>query len=383
MELLRNFQGITAKITQITLYQYTVSATKKFSFGTWTSRQHIFLRIDAGGASGFGENILAVNRPEASPEPWALHLKALKGCTVWEALCLLRKQIGSWEDRLTEMTEAALVDLAGRLTGRSALELLGLAGRRPVWGAYVILSDDPAFAAEKARWAREHGRARFIKVKLFGESRLDCAVIRAVRKLCPQEETFLMGDVNCGYRPEGAQRPLDEIAAALGLLHHAGLDACEDPAFLSREEWVQLQRLSGSLALIPDYPMRPAGQSIRWIARDMGRYYNIHPGCTASILDAVELAGRIRQLGAGLMIGDDSLVGPGCSIWQQLACGLGADWVEAVEKDGESDFYLRAVRSLPTDSRQNPITVQAQVPGFGLDLDCAALEQAAHRIVPV
>ena len=56
----------------------------------------------------------------------------------------------------------------------------------------------------------------------------------------------------------------------------------------------------------------------------MGRIYNIHPDSAGSIVDAVVLAGRIRELGAGLMIGDDSLVGPSASIWQQLACGLGA-----------------------------------------------------------
>ena len=33
------------------------------------------------------------------------------------------------------------------------------------------------------------------------------------------------------------------------------------------------------------------------------------------------------------MIGDANLIGPGCAAWQQRAIGMGADLVEAVEKD--------------------------------------------------
>ena len=53
----------------------------------------------------------------------------------------------------------------------------------------------------------------------------------------------------------------------------------------------------------------------------MGRIYNIHPDSAGSIIDAVALAGRIRELGGGAMVGDDSLVGPSATIWQQLAVG--------------------------------------------------------------
>lgn len=380
MDPLKEFRGIDAPITRIALYKYDIFATKKFSFGTWTSRQHVFFCIEAGGQTGWAENILAVNRPDAVPDEWAACLAELKGRSVTDALAFLREKICLWEDRLTEAAEAALVDLAGKLTGRSARQLLGLGGSGPVWGAYVILSDDAAFVREKARWALEHRRSRYIKVKLFGKPELDREVIRAVREICPRPDTFLLGDVNCGYRNEGEERPVEEIAASLRALYDEGLDACEDPAFLAAEEWVQLQRAVGQLALIPDYPLRPACRSIHRIREEMGGYYNIHPGCTGSILDAAALAGRVRQLGAGLMIGDDSLVGPGCAIWQQLAAWLEADWVEATEKEGESDFYFRAVRSLPTDSRQNPIPVQPETAGFGLVLDESALREQAAAV---
>lgn len=84
-------------------------------------------------------------------------------------------------------------------------------------------------------------------------------------------------------------------------LREAGLDACEDPAFLEIPEWVELQKRVAPLQLIPDYPMRGSRDSIKRICRGMGGIYNIHPDSAGSIIDAVILAGRIRELGAGLM----------------------------------------------------------------------------------
>ena len=68
------------------------------------------------------------------------------------------------------------------------------------------------------------------------------------------------------------------------------------------------------------------------------------------------------------MVGDDSLVGPAASVWQQLAVGLEAAWVEATEKAEESDFYYKAVISIPTDSSHNPITPK-DCHGFGIYLN--------------
>ena len=112
----------------------------------------------------------------------------------------------------------------------------------------------------------------------------------------------------------------------------------------------------------------------------MGEIYNIHPDSAGSIADAVVLARRIKDLGAGLMIGDDSLVGPSATIWQQLAWGLGARWVEATEKRKESDFFYRCVKSLATDSSKNPIDIKLK-DGFGIDLDEEKLAGEADLMI--
>ena len=166
-------------------------------------------------------------------------------------------------------------------------------------------------------------------------------------------------------------------------LYEAGLDACEDPAFLDLKEWQELQSQVHPLSLIPDYPMRPSREAEKTIIEGMGDCYNIHPGSAASIFDAISLAGRIRQLGADLMIGDDSLVGPGCTIWQQLAIGLSAQWVEATEKEEDSDFYYECIHKIPTDSHTNPIEYHADCYGFGIYLDEDKLEETSDQVLRV
>lgn len=369
------------RITEARLYLYQVNATKKFSFGTWTSRQHVIVSIKAGGETGFGENIISVNHPDISLEEWSSWLRELVGLSVSSALIYLRDRLDCWQDRMTEMTEMCLIDLSGKLNKKNALDLLGISGTAPVYGVYVILSDDPDFVEQKVRYAISAKKTRFIKVKLFGNEELDCKIIRKVRNYLSRGETFLIGDVNCGYRPQGTEKALSDITASLRHLYEAGLDACEDPAYLERDEWVQLQSAVHPLSLIPDYPMRPSRKAKEMIVKGMGDIYNIHPGSSASIIDAVSLAKQIKRLGAKLMIGDDSLVGPGCTIWQQLAVGLSADWVEATEKELESDFYYSCVTSIPTDSRRNPISPDRKSFGFGIYLDENRLEKMADQVV--
>lgn len=381
-DILNRLYAVEGKIDSVRLYLKNIFAEKHFSFGTWTSRQHVIISISACGKAGFAESILSINTPDASLKPWQEQLGFLKGRNVGDALKRLRAQQGSWQEQLIEMTEMALIDLVGKLTGKSANFLLGLTQLYPVCGVHVILSDNLEEVEESARWAKENGKARFIKVKLFGKNQLDCNVIRTVRSICPPEETYLIGDVNCGYRTEKESVPLQEIVRNLNSLYSAGLNACEDPAFLQQEEWVRLQEECAPLEIIPDYPMRPSRRSIREICAGMGRIYNIHPDSAGSIVDAVVLAGRIRELGAGLMIGDDSLVGPSASIWQQLASGLGARWVEATEKRKESDFYYRCVNSLATDSGRNPIPITLR-DGFGINLDEERLAGEADRMAEI
>lgn len=369
-------------IHSVRFYLKNIYAVKRFSCATWTSRQHVIAAISSGNHVGYAECVLSVNQPETNLEPWKNTAAVFIGMTPGEAILKNRTYQGKWPEQIVEMIEMALVDLCGKIRGVPACQLLGLPEEHAVCGVHVILSDQLDEVAESTQWAKHCGKHSYIKVKLFGDTQLDCSIIRTVRKYCAPEETYLIGDVNCGYRPEGKNVPLEWISEQLSMLSAAGLDACEDPAFLEIPEWVQLQSLVGTLDLIPDYPMRGSRNSIHTICSGMGRIYNIHPDSSGSIIDAIALAGRIRELGADLMIGDDSLVGPSASIWQQLAISLGARWVEATEKREESDFYYRCVESLATDSHCNPIAVTWKA-GFGITVNEENLAAEADQLVEV
>lgn len=369
------------KIEEVEAYKYNVLAERHFSFGTWTSRQHAFVKIGSQGELGFGENIMAVNDPDISLEKWGGHLKELVGLTIQEAIDLTRTKYDKWGGRCCEMAEMALIDLGGKLLKQSGLEMLNLKGQEAVFGVYVILSDDVDFVTKEAKWAYENKRASYIKVKLFGDLDLDSRIVKAVRDNT-DENTFLIGDANTGYGKPTNNEELDHIAQQLKILFDHGLDACEDPAEMDNEGWIQLQKKVGKLDLIPDVPMRPARVVVHDNIEGMGRIYNIHPGCMESIIDAVKLSNKIKKQGAKLMIGDDSLIGPACTVWQQLAIGLEADWVEALEKDGDSDNFYQSIIDISTQmDEKGAISYDKEKYGFGLDLDVQKLIECAVDVI--
>jgi hypothetical protein len=152
---------------------------------------------------------------------------------------------------------------------------------------------------------------------------------------------------------------------------------------MSVEEWVKLQKMVGELSLIPDKPMRPAWKGIERIRPDMGRIFNMHPSTMGSFKQTALLANKIREVGGKIMVGDDSLVGPACSAWQQLAIGVGADWVEAVEKKEDSALYMDCIIKSPTKKQPNGYYALEEAPGFGLVLDDERLKKECGLYIEV
>lgn len=367
--IMERLDQVTEPIRSIEVYRYDVNVGRTFSHGTWKNRVHGFIRISAGDRSGWGENIMAVNREELDLNEWLSPLQDLIGMPIGEAVRTVMSRLVELGSKRAEMVETALLDLAGQLLGQSALELLGLTGKEPVPGLFCILENDTEKVRERAQESWDQGYRTHLKVKLFGDITLDKKIVEAARAIMGPE-TFIVGDVNDGYRPKKSEESLDGIVVAMSILHEAGLNACEDPASLTVPQWIELQRQTDTLQLLPDAPLRPAIEAVHSVRPGMGGIYNIHPGCAGSLIHAVELARKIQSFGARLMIGDDSLVGPACTVWQQLAIGLSADWVEALEKPGESDAFetcvIAQVTSRTADSRVN---LRSSSPGFGLVLD--------------
>ncbi len=361
--------NINDEIQEIRLFKYNVEAVRKFSFGVWTSRQHVFIAVKTADHIGYGENIISINDPDVSLDEWIAWARILVGKSISEALHIVRDNLEIWRDRFTEMTEMALIDLAGKEKGVSAVSLLGLNEIHNVNGAFVVLNDDPDYVSCMIDKAVKRDLSQVIKVKLFGNLDTDIRIIKAVRKNASRKDSYLIGDVNTGYGRDADSIDMEYVTKAMHILYNEGLDACEDPAALDVNQYTVLQKEVSPLSLIPDVIMRPSWKSIDFIKPGMADICNIHPGSAGSIIDAVELARKIKSNGAGVMIGDDSLIGPACTGWQQIAIALGARWVEAVEKDDDSDSFKATILECATDSSINPIGCKPSIKGFGLLLD--------------
>jgi len=102
-----------------------------------------------------------------------------------------------------------------------------------------------------------------------------------------------------------------------------------------------------------------------------------------SLTHTAKLAHKVKEIGAKVMIGDDSLVGPACSAWQQIAIGAGATWVEAIEKKEDSKLYLECLQSTATKKDANGYYSFQPKPGFGVELDTNRLKKVSELYVEI
>lgn len=360
-------------IESIELYRIDVAVERHFSFGTWHNRQHVFLRAVSGKHSGWAELIAGYNDPGIDIAAWGRDFSILKGYSIAKAYTLILDFRESWPVNKCEAAEILILGLTGKLKGSPALDILNTEGSSQVPAMYCILEEDPEKLADTCKKTQVDGYSH-IKIKLFGDIEKDTSLVTAARSVLGSD-MFLCGDVNEGYGPDGVD-DIDKLASILLSLNKEGLNACEDPALLTPEKWVSLQNKVGDLALIPDAVLRPSWKACETVLPGMGHYFNIHPGCSGSLLSACELITRIKEFGGRIMIGDDSLVGPGCSIWQQFALAVGAAWVEAVEKPQESDVYqqCRTTRDF-IEVKAGEVTKNYSPPGFGIELDTKKLKE--------
>ncbi len=360
--------NVDAKIDGVSLYLVNVKKARNFSHSTWHNRQHIFVKIQSGKHIGWAESLANKNDLNFNIAKWGDFLNDLKGMTISEGIEYTRDKFISrkWNAKKSEPVLIALYDILGKIVNTPTIELWGLDKREPVPGLFCILERDIDQALAQAEIAKKQNLTTHVKVKMFGDTKIDLALTVALRKSFGKD-TFIMADANRGYKQ---WKNLDELATSMKNLHAAGLDAMEDPAELTVEQWGVLQTKVGNFALIPDRPMRPAYKALDIFSPEMGVYFNIHPDTMGTFKEAVQLGKKIKSNNRGLMIGDSSLVGPACTFWQQLAIGIGASWVEALEKPQESTVFQECVKQMSTViNSQGKVEITKLLPGFGVEMD--------------
>jgi L-alanine-DL-glutamate epimerase-like enolase superfamily enzyme len=360
-----------------------VVVPRYFSFGTWHNRQHGVLRITSASHAGLSEDMLSANEPQGDLLEQGQCFRQLGGLPIGEALSRSYAQEFVFPGGRRELAEIALVDLAGRVQGRPSLELLGLRTAGAVAGTPTILTDQIEQLRQEAKGQRSQGFTTHLKIKLFGKLELDLSLVRAAREAIGPGP-YLSGDVNSGYGTLVSGEDPAALVRILDQMYAAGLSGCEDPAQMPVATWVEVQRQLPGLDLIPDVVLRPAIDAVASVTSGMGRKFNLHPGCTGSFLHALRLCSRIQELGATLVIGDNSLIGPACAFWQQLAIGYDADWCEAMEKPAESSRFLECITHHPLSSGEGGRRVLSAIaPGFGIQVDDGRLRAQADRYVQI
>ncbi len=373
---------LNEKITKIELFRYDINIPRYFSWGTWHNRQHLFIKISAGDFYGWTETPASKNNPDFKPTSWVKYLQQFKGLTLGEAQKRLASEqvLGSKRSlKMLESLDMGLLDLSGRLQNKSAIELLGLTGTKPVPGLYCILDKDEKKVRAEVEKSIEQNLGHHMKFKMYGDEKVDMMLLKIIRAILG-DKAVVISDVNKGYKK---WKSLGELKSILNRFKDNGLNAIEDPAHLKTSQWIELQEMVGDLTLIPDAPMRPAWKGIQTIKPGMGRIYNLHPSTMGSLAHTAQLAQKVKEIGAKVMIGDDSLVGPACSAWQQIAIGVDATWVEAIEKKEDSKMYLECLQSTATKKEANGYYSFKPKPGFGVELDADRLKKVCELYIEI
>lgn len=368
-------------LEEIRLYFLPVDVVRVFSFGSWPRRYHGIVEFSSNGQYGYGEICI----PDSPENPfdaglWRERYAAWNKCPLASVLKVAEANRGILPDRVLESVEMAFFDLAGRLLQCSATELLGLPGKTPTPGLYCILQHEPERLRRILEQFLAEGPVTHLKLKLFGNAEHDAALIGTARRTAG-ETCYITGDVNCGYPAD-----MPSLIRTMKQLHAAGLNGCEDPAPLDWNGMRELQEALPELNLIPDELMRPAYRTCRTAEPLAGMICNLHPDSMGSLTETVALGRRLKSEKIRFMIGDDSLIGPGCSAWQQIACGLGAEWVEALEKPRESTAFTDCVLFNPVRRDASGLyRIEKTSYGFGLEVDREKLSGKAgiHQSVRI
>ena len=374
-----------AMVEKIEIFFYRVDVERNFSHGSWKWRYQCMIRISSGDACGWSE--LTVPKPDNIHRILTEASRRFQGTTIGGGFSLCKLLRGVVADGILESIEMALIDLAARLKGCDALTFLGLGSVSEMPYLECVLQRDPGKAAELSKLLAR----KYLKLKLFGDLKLDAEIVKSVRAVIPAD-CYLTADVNSGYLATDAERRLplqakiDALKRVLTELKNVGLDACEDPAPLSLADVCEVQKAIDIMPIIPDAPLRPAYRVSNSLKPVPGHIYNLHPHCMGSVYATIRLAEVIRQGGGRIMIGDNSLIGVGCTQWQMLAGGLGADWCEAVEKPLEgSDRFAQCVVRTPMSKDDDGYCRRSGegVLGFGVDIDAEKLKSICVGYVEV
>jgi L-Ala-D/L-Glu epimerase / N-acetyl-D-glutamate racemase len=183
--------------------------------------------------------------------------------------------------------DAALHDLAGKLSGQPVWRMLGLERRGPAT-SYTISLDDPETMARSAEVVTP--RFKILKLKLGGGDGRDVARVRAVRSVT---DAHLYVDVNEGWTFSEATEAIPELAAL-------GVQLVEQP-LPAGDSGAAALKASSSLPIYLDEDCRTLDDVEACAARGHG--VNVKLAKCGGIRAALRIVEAARSHDLGVMLG--------------------------------------------------------------------------------
>ena len=287
------------------------------SVHTWSVKEALLLRIEAGGVVGWGECV-------ADPDPFyasetttsAAHIlrefllpQLEPGLALGELLHRIRPVRGN---RMAKATlENALLDLLAKQAQMPLHTLLGFPAKRILSGISIGIQDSIAALLAAVEEAAAKGYHR-VKMKIMQGK--DVEWVAAVRQRFP--DLSLMADANGDYRLEDADH--------LAQLDAFGLMMIEQPlSYTDIAQHAHLQaRLSTPLCL--DESIHDLDAALTAIELGSCRIINIKQGRVGGLLESLRIAAACADRGIGVWSGgmDETGIGRACNIHLQTADGF-------------------------------------------------------------
>lgn len=309
---LPSFEGIEALVVRLPFV-----APFSISAATWTCKEALLLRLEGGGAVGWGECV-ADPDPFYSPETTVTARHILGDFLL--PLVEPQSSFGELDRRFHHVRghamakatiENALLDLAARQRGLPLHELLG-ASRKPIpSGISLGIQESPAAllaAVDEAVAAGYH------RVKMKIQRGKDVAYVRAVRERYP--DLPLMVDANGDYRLDDGEH--------LAQLDAFDLTMIEQPLSYSDfyEHSLLQQRLATPLCL--DESIHDLADARAAIALGGCRILNLKQGRVGGLLESMRILQHAMEQGVAVWSGgmDETGLGRAANIHLQTLPGF-------------------------------------------------------------
>ncbi|MFM9873252.1 MAG: mandelate racemase/muconate lactonizing enzyme family protein [Fimbriimonadaceae bacterium] len=305
------------KIDRVRLFPYSIGREKPFKIATMTSHSidGVFVAIDAGGLTGWGEALPfhSINGETQGTcvESSKFLGQILIGREFGEVGVLVREMKGLLPAQTTAIgaLDVALHDLVGQKLGVPIYQLFGGVNREMPTDLTIGIVD----AREAEERAREIVRDGFgvIKVKLGDGVENDSARVGAVRAGAP--DAGIRVDANQAYDRETALEVLDEIS-------EFGVQFCEQP--VKRGDWDGLKWLhdNGSVSVMADESCFSAEDAFGLISKGCCSLVNVKLCKSGGLIGGREIGTVVRNGFGNCMIGGMAETRLGVTASAHLGC---------------------------------------------------------------